>query len=98
MVTLLAFLISERPPPPNAKKNEKDWEEAARLLNVAAEAYEDVVHVVPDFPDVAGEGPPLAKTRPHDMDTFHHVNLAMAHLQGARKVAIEIDDMTGKTE
>lgn len=65
---------------------------------MAAEAYEDVVHVVPDFPDVAGEGPPLAKTRPHDMDTFHHVNLAMAHLQGARKVAIEIDDMTGKTE
>ncbi|CAM9407149.1 unnamed protein product, partial [Ectocarpus sp. 6 AP-2014] len=75
-----------------------DWEEAARLLNVAAEAYEDVVHVVPDFPDVAGEGPPLAKTRPHDMDTFHHVNLAMAHLRGARKVAIEIDDMTGKTD
>ncbi|CAM9596625.1 unnamed protein product [Ectocarpus fasciculatus] len=75
-----------------------DWEEAARLLNVAAEAYEDIVHVVPDFPDVAGAGPPLAKTRPHDMDTFHHVNLAMAHLQGARKVAIEIDDMTGKAD
>lgn len=73
--------------------NEKqDWKEAARLLDVAATAYDDAIHAVPDFPDPGtGEGPPLAKTRPHDMDSFHHVNLGVAHLRGGREASAEIE-------
>lgn len=73
----------------------QDWEEAARLLDVAADAYDKAIHTVPDFPDPAGEGdhegPPLAQTRPHDMAAFHHVNLGMAHLQGARQTAAQME-------
>lgn len=79
----------------------QDWEEAARLLDIAANAYDGAIHVVPDFPDPAGEGedegPPLAKTRPHDTTTFHHVNLGVAHLQAARQAAAEMEDL-GKEE
>ena len=60
---------------------------------MAADAYDDVVHVVPDFPDVGGRGPPLAQTRPHDMSTFHHCNLGVAHLGRAREVAAEVERM-----
>lgn len=67
-------------------------------LNVAANEYDDAIHAVPDFPNPAGRGPPLAKTRPHDMDAFHHTNLGMAHLQKAREVAMELEDLEGKAE
>lgn len=49
--------------------------------------------MVPDFPDPDGEGPPVAKTRPHDTVSFHHVNLGVAHLQAARKASTEMQDM-----
>lgn len=80
----------------------KDWKEAVRHLNVAAEAYDDAVHIVPDFPepDPRGgmeQGAPLVQTRPHDMQTFHHENLGMAHLQRARDLKADLCIMR-KTE
>lgn len=62
---------------------------------MAANAYDDAIHIVPDFPDASGRGPPLAKTRPHDTDAFHHTALGVAHLQMAREVDSELDDITG---
>eukprot|EP00903_Cladosiphon_okamuranus_P008234 g7927.t1 len=71
-----------------------EWKEAARFLEVAASSYNDAVHVVPDFPDPGGgEGPSLAKTRPHDMDSFHHVNLGLAHLRAGREASAEVEEM-----
>ncbi|CAM9251020.1 unnamed protein product [Scytosiphon promiscuus] len=74
-----------------------DWQEAVRLLEIAADAYDRAIHTVADFPDPAGEGehegPPIAKARPHDMVTFHHVNLGMAHLQGARQAVAKVEDL-----
>lgn len=82
------------PPPRLLAHKEQDWQEAARFLNVAADAYDGAIHVVPDFPDLgSGEGPPLAKTRPHDMNSFHHVNLGVAHLRGGREASAEIEDL-----
>lgn len=64
-------------------------------LTVAAEAYDDAIHVVPDFPDTEGRGAPLALARPHDTDTFHHRNLGLAHLQRAREVAAALMERRG---
>ena len=75
----------------------KSWEEAVRHLNVAADAYDDVIHIVPDFPDAGGRDPPLAQTRPHDMSAFHHSNLGVAHLERAREAAAEVDKMEATT-
>lgn len=84
-----------RTPSPRPLSNKyQAWKEAAQFLGVAANAYDDAIHVVPDFPEAgSGEGPPLAKTRPHDMDSFHHVNLGVAHLRGGREASTEIEDM-----
>eukprot|EP00904_Undaria_pinnatifida_P013165 jgi/Undpi1/897/HiC_scaffold_10.g04361.m1 len=73
------------------------WEEAVRHLNVAAEAYDDLINIVPDFPSAEGLGPPLAQTRPHDMSTFHHSNLGVAHLARAREVAAEAERRMANT-
>lgn len=86
-------VVSNTRPPSLSVRHYKDWEAAARFLNVAADAYDGAIHVVPDFPGPDGEGPPLAKTRPHDMVSFHHVNLGVAHLHGAREAATEMQDM-----
>eukprot|EP00752_Nemacystus_decipiens_P011953 g10598.t1 len=74
--------------------NRGNWKEAARFLDVAANAYDDAINTAPDFPGPASdEGLPLAKTRPHDMDSFHHANLGVAHLRGAREASTEIEEM-----
>lgn len=78
-----------------------------RHLTVAAQEYDDDIHVVPDFPNIdddkTGGGThaqgtqqqtaTLARMRPHDMDTFHHENLGMAHLQRARELVKDLEDM-----
>lgn len=76
----------------------QDWEEATNYLNVAAEAYEDAIRFVPDFPEPGlkegiEQGAPLAETRPHAMDTLHHERLGMGHLEMARELKIELDNM-----
>lgn len=81
---------------------QQDWAEATKHLNVAAEAYEDATRFVPDFPepDLRGgmeQGAPLAETRPHAMDTFHHEHLGLGHLERARELKSELDNMR-KTE
>lgn len=90
------ILVQQREdlPPRLLANKEQDWKEAARFLDVAANAYDDAINVAPDFPDPdSGEGPPLAKTRPHDMDSFHHVNLGLAHLRGGREASAAVEEM-----
>lgn len=74
----------------------KAWEEAVQHLNVAAQAYEDAIRVVPDFPDSVGQGPPLARTRAQDVHNFHHENLGVAHLQRARAITASIEELEKK--
>lgn len=70
-------------------------------LEVAAEEYDNIVHNVPDFPaiehgeaqGIIGKEVALCQTRPHDMDTSHHLNLGMASFQRAMQLVRDVEEM-----